>query len=45
MEKKKRQLLDDTFQTFMEVGFGKRNYDILVDITSKDFVGFGTAID
>ncbi len=45
MEKKKRQLLEHTFQTFMEVGMGNLNYDILTDITSKDFVGFGTAID
>ncbi|HSP41065.1 MAG TPA: nuclear transport factor 2 family protein, partial [Gillisia sp.] len=45
MNKAKRQLLDKTFNTFMNVGLGQENLDLLKDIVAKDVVGFGTAID
>jgi signal transduction histidine kinase len=45
MTLEKRQLLDRTFQTFMEVGLGAGNLDILDDIVARDVVGFGTTID
>ncbi|WP_373495856.1 ATP-binding protein [Aquiflexum sp.] len=45
MNKEKRQLLDKTYQTFMDVGLGQNNLDLLVDIVAKDIFGFGSAID
>ncbi len=45
MTKEKKALLDTTFQTFMEVGFGQGHPDQLDDIVAKDVVGIGTAID
>ncbi len=41
----KKELLDSTFQTFMDVGFSQENLSLLEEIVAKDVVGFGTAID
>ena len=45
MTGEKKELLDRTFQTFMEIGFGQRNLHLLDEIVAKNVVGFGTAID
>ncbi len=45
MKFEKKQLLDITFQKFMDLGFGEGNLNILEDIVAQDVVGFGTTID
>jgi signal transduction histidine kinase len=45
MTREKRELLDRTFQAFMDIGFGQQNLHLLDEIVAKDVVGFGTAID
>jgi signal transduction histidine kinase len=45
MTTEKKQLLDKTFQTFVEVGLSGENVGILDDMVAKDIVGFGTTID
>lgn len=41
----KRELLDKTFQTFVEVCFSSQNMGLLRDIVVEDVVGIGSAID
>jgi signal transduction histidine kinase len=45
MTTEKKQLLDKTFQTFMDAGLGGENLDLLDEIVASDVVGIGTAID
>jgi signal transduction histidine kinase len=45
MTSEKKQLLDKTFQSFMELGLSGENMDFLDDMVAKDVVGFGTTID
>jgi signal transduction histidine kinase/DNA-directed RNA polymerase subunit N (RpoN/RPB10) len=45
MKFEKKQLLDITFQKFMDLGLGEGNLNILEDIVAQDVVGFGTTID
>jgi signal transduction histidine kinase len=45
MEMEKKELLDKTFQTVLEVGFGQGNMDLMSDIVASDVVGIGTTVD
>lgn len=45
MEKEKKELLDKTFQTVFEVGFGQGNMDLLSDVVASDVFGIGTTVD
>ncbi|MGF1555313.1 nuclear transport factor 2 family protein, partial [Paucihalobacter sp.] len=45
MKKQKRELLNNTFNSFIEVGLSGENLEILEDIVFKDVVGFGTTVD
>jgi signal transduction histidine kinase len=43
---KKEKLLNDTFNTFIEIGLGiNRDYSILEKLAVTDIMGYGTAVD
>ena len=45
MEAAKRKLLEQTHQTILKVGFEDNDYELVADLISTNFVGFGTALD
>jgi hypothetical protein len=45
MEAAKRKLLEQTHQTILKVGFEDNDYELVADLVSPNFVGFGTALD
>ncbi|OZV69038.1 ATP-binding protein [Winogradskyella aurantia] len=45
MEAAKRKLLEKTHQTILKVGFEDNDYELVADLCSPSFVGFGTALD